>query len=205
MGSTLIFDYDGVIADSLDIFMDCFIKACNEAGFSDIASKQEFLLLFEGNMFEKMMNKGMSKQQILRIMHILKDELLRNQDKVHVFPGMKTTLHKLSMENTLLIITSNESNVVKQFLLSEDLNIFADIYGSEIEPSKVKKIEMIKHRYKKDSLFYIGDTVGDIIEGKQAGVGTIAVSWGWHDVERLQKAFPSHVVSKPEELIALFS
>ena len=33
--------------------------------------------------------------------------------------------------------------------------------------------------------WYVGDTVGDIVEGKESGVGTIAVTWGWQRLEAL--------------------
>ena len=205
MRSTLIFDYDGVIVDSLHIFMKYFFKACDREGFSNINSKQVFLSLFEGNMFEKMMDKGMSKEQILRIMDFMKKELLKNQGKLQVFPGIKKTLKTLSKKNTLLIITSNDSIVVKRFLSSQNLDIFSDIYGSEKEPSKVKKIQRIKQQYHRNNVFYIGDTTGDIIEGKEAKVQTIAVTWGWHDTEKLQKTSPAYILSEPQELLTLFA
>ena len=204
MGSILIFDYDGVIVDSLDLFMDYFIQACKQEGFEEIGSKQVFLSLFDGNMFEKMLEKGMSREQIKRIMYFMRDELVLNQEKLQVFPGMRQVLKTLSSNNSLYIITSNESHVVNQFLSLHQLTMFKDIIGSEKEPSKVKKIQMIKEQNGHKDVFYIGDTVGDIIEGKKAKVDTVAVSWGWHDLKKLRKIDPAYLVSRPEDLIHLF-
>jgi len=204
MGSILIFDYDGVIVDSLDLFMDYFIQACTQEGFEEIGSKQVFLSLFDGNMFEKMLEKGMSREQIKRIMYFMRDELVLNQGKLQVFPGMRQVLKTLSSNNSLYIITSNESHVVNQFLSLHQLTMFKDIIGSEKEPSKVKKIQMIKEQNGHKDVFYIGDTVGDIIEGKKAKVDTVAVSWGWHDLQKLRKIDPAYLVSRPEDLIHLF-
>jgi len=205
MGSILIFDYDGVIVDSLDLFMDYFIQACKQEGFEEIGSKQVFLSLFDGNMFEKMLERGMSREQIRRIMYFMRDELVLNQEKLQVFPGMKQVLKTLSQNNSLYIITSNESHVVNQFLSLHQMTMFKDIIGSEKEPSKVKKIQLIKEQNGHNKVFYIGDTLGDIIEGKKANVDTVAVSWGWHDLTKLRKIDPAYFVSKPEELIHLFS
>ena len=202
MGPTLIFDYDGVIVDSLDLFMGYFIEACNKEGFPEIGSKTVFLSLFDGNMFEKMKQKGMKRQHILNIMYFMKDELLKNQEKLHVFPGISQTLKILSINHPLYIIRSNESKVVDQFLELQKIQFFKDIYGSDKEPSKVKKIERIKKD--NDTVFYIGDTAGDIIEGKQAGVQTIAVTWGWHDKEKLRQSSPDHIISQPSDLLTLF-
>ncbi|MDG6228763.1 MAG: HAD-IA family hydrolase [Candidatus Thermoplasmatota archaeon] len=204
MGSILIFDYDGVIVDSLDLFMDYFIQACKQEGFEEIGSKQVFLSLFDGNMFEKMLEKGMSREQIKRIMYFMRDELVLNQEKLQVFPGMRQVLKTLSSNNSLYIITSNESHVVNQFLSLHQLTMFKNIIGSEKEPSKVKKIQMIIEQNGHNNVFYIGDTVGDILEGKKAKVDTVAVSWGWHDLQKLRKIDPSYLVSRPEDLIHLF-
>lgn len=204
MGSILIFDYDGVIVDSLDLFMDYFIQACKQEGFEEIGSKQVFLSLFDGNMFEKMLEKGMSREQIKRIMYFMRDELVLNQEKLQVFPGMRQVLKTLSSNNSLYIITSNESHVVNQFLSLHQLTMFKNIIGSEKEPSKVKKIQMIIEQNGHNNVFYIGDTVGDILEGKKAKVDTVAVSWGWHDLQKLRKIYPSYLVSRPEDLIHLF-
>jgi len=48
--------------------------------------------------------------------------------------------------------------------------------------------------------YYIGDTSGDVYEGKEAGAITIAVTWGWHEQERLIKAGPHFLVHTPKEL-----
>ena len=52
MENILIFDYDGVIVDSLDIFMKDLISACKKNGFNQISTKDIFLNLFDGNMYE---------------------------------------------------------------------------------------------------------------------------------------------------------
>jgi len=56
--------------------------------------------------------------------------------------------------------------------------------------------------------WYVGDTVGDIVEGKAAGVRTIAagvrtiaVGWGWHDAERLLGASPDYLAQTPADLL----
>ena len=45
--------------------------------------------------------------------------------------------------------------------------------------------------------------MGDIVEGRQVGVGTIAVTWGWHSRKRLEAASPDRLVTTPAELLAL--
>ena len=74
----------------------------------------------------------------------------------------------------------------------------------EEEKSKVKKIERIKEENPNALFYYIGDTSGDIKEGQKAGVTTVAVTWGFHEKENLEKENPDHIVDTPIELVKLF-
>ena len=204
MKQVLIFDYDGVIVDSLSLFMKFFFEACELYGYKDLASKEEFLKLFDGNMFDKMMEKGMSEKTILKIVNHLKKELLKNQEKINIFPDIKFVLNELSNHFPLIISTSNETSVVRNYLKSKNIeHLFVDIYGSDIEPSKVKKIQLIQNQLDADKYTYVGDTVGDIKEAKQANIHTIAVSWGWHKKNDLERFNPDFLIQKPMDLISL--
>jgi phosphoglycolate phosphatase len=58
-------------------------------------------------------------------------------------------------------------------------------------------------RYPGLSAYYIGDTKGDMIEGRKAGAITVAALWGWHAVEKLEEGAPDHFVRSPEALLDL--
>ncbi len=203
MKNVLIFDYDGVLVDSLELFMKHFIFACKKEGFNNVSSKKDFLKLFEKNMYESMFELGMSKKNILNIVYYMRDQLLKNQDKLDVFPGIKETLESLSKNNILVIVTSNDTRVVESFIKSHEIDFFDEIVGSDKEASKIAKIKKIKTLFDGDNFFYIGDTTGDILEGKRAGVKTIGVSWGWHSKNKLKKADPDFLIDNPDELINL--
>lgn len=203
MNSVLIFDYDGVIVDSLDMFMNFFIEACQTEGWEQISSEQSFLALFNGNMYENMFQLGMTKQNILDIVNRVKKGLLSNIEKTKIFPQIKEALQQLQQDHSLLISTSNDTQVVQQVLKYHDINYFQEIYGSDKNHSKVQKIHMIKEKYPAKNYAYIGDTVGDIIEGKKAHIQTIAVTWGWHQEKQLIKEKPDHIIHSPDQLVEI--
>lgn len=204
--NVMIFDYDGVLIDSFDIFMKNFIYACKKEGFTDINSKEHFLKIFDGNMYETMFNMGMNKEQILRIVYYMRDKLLEKQDEISFFPEIKETIEKLSENNVLVVVTSNDTKVVKEFLKSRNVFCFDEIIGSDEEPSKIAKINKVKKKYSDvNNFFYIGDTIGDIFEGKKADVKTVAVSWGWHSKDKLMNVNPDFFVDKPQDLQSILT
>jgi len=203
MKTVLIFDYDGVIVDSLDMFMTFFIQACKENGWDEISTKQDFLALFTGNMFENMMKLGMSRQDILSIVLKVKENLTNHLNELPLFPTIKETLEDLSKQNTLIISTSNDTTVVEKFLTLNKLTCFTKVYGSDLHHSKIKKIEMIKECYPAEHYIYIGDTIGDIIEGKKANIQTIGVTWGWHTKDQILSSKPDYLAESIQDLVII--
>lgn len=57
----VMFDYDGVIVDSLEVFISCFSQACYENGFHGINVPKDVVSCFEGNVYETMTRRGISE------------------------------------------------------------------------------------------------------------------------------------------------
>jgi phosphoglycolate phosphatase len=71
--------------------------------------------------------------------------------------------------------------------------------------SKEEKIlyAIKKYDVAPQDIYYIGDTTGDIKEGKQAGVKTVGITWGWHSKEKMAAAKPDYLFDAPQELLQL--
>lgn len=203
MGNVLIFDYDGVIADSLEIFMKKVIAACKKYGSNQVNTKEDFLNLFDGNLYENLIEQGISKEIIPKMMGDFQMGP-EEQSKINLFNGVMEMLQKLSKRNKIIIVTSNITGVVESSLKLKNIDYFEEVIGADKETSKVKKIEAVKSMYNGNNYFYIGDTKGDIIEGRKAGVKTIAVAWGWHSEKKLKEEKPDFIVHTPQELVDLF-
>lgn len=204
MKNVIIFDYDGVIVDSFKIFMNNFINACKKEGWNTIATKDDFLKLFEKNMYESMFAIGMSKEEILRIVYRMRDALIQNQNKMMPFREIANVITILSKKNLLFIVTSNDTKVVEKYLKSQKLlYFFNEIYGSDTGSSKIEKILKIKENNSGCNYFFIGDTQGDILEGKKSNVKTVAVGWGWHDKNQLKIVSPDFIIDNPKDLLKI--
>ena len=132
------------------------------------------------------------------------DAILKEWEKMSVnyvnlpiFKGMKDAIKKIAEKHTVIVITSNLSALVSTVLRNNGITEFEDIVGAEKEKSKVKKIRRAMKSYPSDISYYIGDTAGDMIEAREAGAKTIAVSWGYQSAERLKKADPDYLVNSP--------
>ncbi len=117
---------------------------------------------------------------------------------------IKSALLGFSEAYTLAVVSSTLQELIKEILSREGVSeCFGEILGSEMHISKVVKIQTLlaKHQVPPEEAVYITDTVGDVMEARECGVRSIAVTWGFHDEERLQKANPERIVRTPAELI----
>ncbi len=55
-----------------------------------------------------------------------------------------------------------------------------------------------------ENCLYFGDTGTDMQTGKNAGIDTVGVLWGFREREELEQFSPKYIISRPEEGIGIF-
>jgi phosphoglycolate phosphatase len=203
MAKLLLFDFDGVIVDSLPVY-ERTVKTCLEQmGTPIVQTREDFLDLFEDNFYEGILKKGVDLQQFMEVSKDILNDIHYEELEPHrfLFPILET-LHR---DHFLAIISSNTSGIIRKAL--EKYNIdsyFQEILGSETAYSKQEKINLAMYLFgiAQDQIYYIGDTAGDVREAQKAGVHPIAVTWGWHSRERIVAAHPDFIADTPTELLS---
>jgi len=196
-----MFDYDGVIVDSFDAFVNACMKTAQEFRITTLDSKEAFLRLMEGNVFDTLQQQHhIDPERIPQIFTRLLFHLNDTKTPAAPFPHILDTLTAVCHNAHILIITSNDTNTVGSFLQSQRITCIKEIIGVQEEKSKRKKIQYVKEHFPNTRYLYIGDTLGDMKEAKDAGVTTVAVSWGWHSEKLLHTIHPDVMVHTPEAL-----
>ncbi|MFH1053714.1 MAG: HAD family hydrolase [Candidatus Woesearchaeota archaeon] len=201
MKKVIIFDFDGTIADSLDITYRLNKKNLEGFGFNFINKKEDFLHMLERNWYNDAMDKGLTKADIDKVGKNFIRLMKKHSNEIKLFNKIDKVILKLSRSHHLFVVTSNFSEIVIPFFKNNNIDIFEDVLTADKEKSKVKKIEDIKKRYPKSELWYVCDTTGDIKEAKKAGIKTAGVTWGYHSKEKIMSTKPDIVVDKVEELL----
>ncbi len=199
----VIFDYDGVIADSFECFFGAYKRACLELGLENLANKETMLELFENNFYSsvyKKLDKANGKIFLKTLGKFLKEA----GTNYILFDGMKEVLEKLNTVAKLFIVTANISEVVKKHLEKNAIKAIPEILGADVSTSKVERINKIKQDFSDSEYFFVTDTLGDIIEAKSCGAKVFAVLWGWHDLKTLSKGEPDYTIRSPTELLNFF-
>jgi len=200
----ILFDFDGVVADSLEVFFATFASVCGELGYVRLTSREVFLSLFEGNAIFGLIRRGFTLRKLRQLGEQFKPRIEEANNQVEPFADMPEVLRDLAKRHPVYVITSNNTDAIVSFLRKHNIEGIVDVIGSDKETSKVKKIKAVAGRHPGRTPYYIGDTKGDMTEARKAGAIPVAVSWGWHTVEKLMEGRPAHVVDTPRSLAALF-
>ena len=197
----LLFDFDGVVVDSLDFYETLVRDGLAAIGSPVVRTRDDFIALFDDNFYDALTKRGIDAAAFNRAVA----DVIPHADytAIHPFDDLFPVLRELKDRCTLAVISSNSRFAIETLLEKTGCNdCFNDILGADETLSKVKKIKdaVDKWRVDKDAAYYIGDTVGDIKEAKEAGITVIAVTWGWHPRARLERARPDHIVDTPDEL-----
>jgi phosphoglycolate phosphatase len=200
-----LFDFDGVLVDSLDVYHRAVSACLAKIGTPIIKTQEEYVALFADNFYAAMARKGVDLEAFSAALTEYEQSVDYYQD-VQPFAAILPVLEELCGHNILVIVSSNSSQTIWKILarLRYD-SCFQDIFGSEFHLSKKIKIDHAVATYgvSRGNTYYVGDTSGDVREGKAAGVKTIAITWGWHSRKLLTAARPDFLIDDPEELKSL--
>ncbi len=200
MKKLLLFDFDGVVVDSLE-FYETSVNLCLERmGRPPLESRNDFLGLFDENFYDGISRRNIDPEEFTKTTYMVAPELDFSKIKLHT--DVLDIIGNLRKDHVLSLISSNSTHAIRYIYSGID-SYFEHVLGYEFMFSKIEKIrhEMERTGIPQARTFYIGDTLGDIKEAKTAGVKTIAVTWGWHSRDRLAAIEPDYIVDTPQELL----
>jgi phosphoglycolate phosphatase len=200
----VMFDYDGVIVDSLDVFGIAFLDACRAAGVEGFSTTADLLAVMEDNFYVGMRARGVPDGQVAEILRHLSSALVRARHWLKPFPLVPEVLEDLADVRTVVVVTSSPGEVVEGWLRTHDVHGVSEVAGAETARSKVEKIHALQERFPGQEVYwYAGDTAGDIREAREAGATPVGVAWGWHEPEMLLAAGAERIAASPAELLAI--
>jgi phosphoglycolate phosphatase len=199
---TLIFDFDGTIADSFETLLAIFDETTarpHRLTASEIAE-------LRGEPLKDVIKYLKIKRwQMPRLILRAKRLLALRMSGIKAFAGISEALARLHHDGYQMFILSTNSSVnISGFLKSNGLeSYFTSVYGDIGLRSKASALKKIikKEKLSPADCIYIGDEVRDIEAAKKAGIRSVAVSWGFSSPPAIQQAQPSYMANNPKDLI----
>jgi HAD superfamily hydrolase (TIGR01549 family) len=197
---TILFDFDGVIADSFAAAFGTAQKHCMHQ------TETSYRELFEGNIYrsyDEMVGTAQDHSECNHAIDWWSTFSSLFDDNKGLFEEMDVIIKKLAEDYRLIIISSSVHKVIEPFLKTHGLDgCFASIYDAEVHRSKSEKIAMAfeKHGFGPNDCVMITDSKGDILEARAKDVASIGVTWGFNDYNVLLSGDPWRIVRLPSEI-----
>lgn len=127
-------------------------------------------------------------------------------DCTQPYKGIVKELERLRGKGVHIAVVSNKPHLFTKALVEhmfgESIELaYGQREGIPTKPNPHTVEEVVKHfGVQKEECIYIGDTNVDIFTGKNAGVKTIGVLWGFREREELIAAGADYVVEEVREL-----
>ncbi len=207
-----IFDLDGTLLDTIeDLGRACnfALKAC---GCPERKMEEYNRLVGRGiyNLFRSALPEDRrSEQMVMKMKSFFIPYYNEHKtDFTRPYAGIPEMLEKIERHGIALAVASNKYQegteaLVKRFFGERK---FTDILGQrdgmpiKPDPEIVREIERKYGQIRPDEVIYSGDSDVDMETGRNAGVVTAGVLWGFRSREELIAHHPDMLCSSPEEL-----
>ncbi|MFP4091803.1 MAG: HAD-IA family hydrolase [Cyclobacteriaceae bacterium] len=199
--TTLIFDFDGTIADSLHRLLEISNSFAEEYGYLQV-SKEDIPRFREKTAMEAFREL---KVPLLKVPLIVRRVRKAFRQEAHLacpYSDMQAVLPGLSRRYRLGILTSNSALNVRSFLRQHQLEYFDFIYtsGRLLGKSRVLHRIMKEKNLLANEIMFVGDEIRDVEAARKAGIEVIAVSWGANTKKALLSAGPTYLIQNAAEL-----
>lgn len=206
--TTLIFDFDGTIADTLGAIADISNRLAPSFGLEP-ATPEELVAFKDFSVEQLIRQSKVPLLKLLRLLHRLRRELQAEIPHLPVNPGMAETLALLHQQgHTLGIVTSNSEANVQLFLAIHGLTPYFQFIhtgASILGKSRVLKQVMRRQRLQPETVLYVGDETRDVDAAHRVNIRSIAVTWGFNSRRALERHHPDYVIDLPQSLIEIVS
>lgn len=210
----IIFDLDGTLADTLTDIASSMNRVLQERGYP-VHPVDDYKHLI-GRGLENLVTSSLPKDYRLPsittacLASFIEDYRDNCLVHTHLYPGIESLLFRLQAMGLKLAVFSNKADDLTRIIVK---SLMPDISFSKIigaRPDYPKKPDPSGARLISDFLnilpeqmIYMGDSDVDMLTARGAGMFAVGVLWGFRTKEELLLNGADHLLSDPNELMAL--
>ena len=205
----ILFDLDGTLIDSSEGITRSAQYALAHYGIDEPDLKKIYFFIGPPLMNTFMNHYGFSKEKATEAVAVYRE---RYQDtgifECSLYPGVKECIEELKKRGYMIGMASSKPEVSCKRILEHFgiLELFDDVVGATFDgkiDTKEEVLNEVMRRWSdipREEMCLIGDTMFDIEGANQVGVPSIAVSFGFGNVDEMLKAGAKTVVDDLRKL-----
>jgi len=200
----IIFDFDGVLADTLEDMLRFAAQACEQLGIPCQPSPVDLEVLERMTFSDFGRQLGVPENKLGEFVRLCLELFSNRAQPPDITPGLGEVVRQLAQTYPLAIVTGNTEATVRAFLERHDLadcfKVLVDVHQPGERADKITRAAAALGVDPSETLV-VGDAVSDVRAAAQAGARSAAVGWGHQSHSRLSQAGPDYLVSSPTGLL----
>lgn len=212
--STVVFDLDGTLLNTLEDLTNAVNAALRESGFPERTMPQ--VRTFVGNGVGMLMRRALpagfecDEEAYAEVLQAFKSHYSRhNNDTTQPYPGVMDMLRTLHKAGVRMAIVSNKNDPNVQALTQLHFAGLMDLAVGEREGMRRKPHPDALNQALQtlgetpEHALYVGDSGVDVWTARNAGVRCASVCWGFHSAQELRREGADTLIQTPADLVAL--
>lgn len=204
--STIVFDFDGTISDSVLAMLEIVNELSESIGYRKIENK-DFATFRKKSTEEMITELKIPRESIPKVLEGIHAGLAKRANSLMPVRGMVEVLSYLAKSGyKMFIVTSNTKSNIYNFLKKFNIDHFSGIYPESGLYGKSNLLNKLINdlSINKGQVVFVGDEVRDIEAGRETGTKTVAVTWGLNGRKVLLDANPDWLIETPKQLLKIF-
>ncbi|MGE5381161.1 MAG: HAD-IA family hydrolase [Methylocystaceae bacterium] len=208
---TVLFDLDGTLTDPGVGITNSVAYALSRYGIT-VADRKELYPFIGPPLMHSFrdfygMDEAIARQAVGYYREYFQDQGIYENE---LYPGIDDLLNSLQRQGRRLALATSKPTVfAEKVLLHFDLlQYFPLVVGSNLDGTRVEKVEVIAHtlsRLGKPTLtLMVGDRKYDIMAAHQLGIDALAAGYGYGSREELMEAKPDYIADTVADLQGMF-
>lgn len=203
-----LFDLDGTLVDTVEDLgraTDAVLESYGREKKWNLSDYRRFVGNGARKLIDRAFEHTLDDKELDKALNIFKEKY--NQillDNAHLYDGIKDALDSLKKQGIKLAIVTNKphQSAVKMVTTLFGEGYFDSVLGAnEEKPKKPDPWGVLETLEKLEvnaqDAIYFGDSDIDVYTAKNAGVESVACSWGYRSFECLLASAPSVIIDKP--------
>ncbi|GAC1387917.1 MAG: HAD family hydrolase [Candidatus Saccharimonadales bacterium] len=179
---TLVFDFDGTLADSLSVMLDIYnLEIAPKWGLKKVTS-DDWHMLRQSSIPKGLKYIGVKPYQLANLIKEARRLVKARARDIQLFPGAAIMIKQLAAEgHEIYALSTNDQAVIRDVFklagIEEEITILKSprLFG---KANSLKRL-LRQPQVSAETTWMIGDEVRDMVAAKRVAINSIAVTWGF--------------------------